>query len=338
MDKHHFIVIGNGPAGNHAALTLRQHLPDARITVISKEACGCYLPHLLPKVISGAINEDQITVFSPSSYKEKNIKFRSGQEVVGIDLHKKTILMDHKEIIPFDGLVIAVGGKPRIPEHLEIFKERMLILKTVKHAEYWIKRLAKASSVLLIGGDLTSLAFAKELLSMNKKIYFLLNEDAFWPLRCNMRLLDEVTRTLLDKGIHVLTQSEVKSLSVQEDESIELGTDHDRICVDVVGAFFGLVPDIRFAVGSGLRIDRGIIVDEFLHTGFDGVYATGDCAQIFHPEIRDYWVSIGYENAVTLGRIAALNLAGAHIKTDVDKESILDVQGVNVNTSWWMEF
>ena len=338
MDKQHFVVIGNGPSGNQAALTLRQQLPEAKITIISKEAGGCYLPHLLPKMISGAVDEDQIVVFSQSSYKDSHIKFRNGQEVVGIDLANKTITMDHKEIIPFDGLVIAVGGRPRIPEYLEIFEEKMLTLKTVKHARHWKNRLQQASSVLLIGGDLTSLAFAKELLTMNKKLYFLLNEDAFWPLRCNDKMMEDVTRVLQARGIDVMAQSRIKSLAVRNDDAIELQTDGGNICVDVVGAFFGLVPDIRFVAGSGLRIDRGIIVDEFLHTGFDNVYATGDCAQIFHPEIRDYWVSIGYENAVSLGRIAAMNLAGAHIETHVDKESIFKVQGVNVNTSWWTEF
>ena len=338
MEKQHFVVIGNGPAGNQAALTLRQYLPDHKITIISKEQGGCYLPHLLPKLISGEIGEDQITVFSPSSYKEKNIKFRSGQEVVRIDLQQKRLLLDHKEIIPFSGLIMAVGGRPRIPEHLEVFSEVMLTLKTVKHARHWARRLEKANSVLLIGGDLTSLAFAKELLAMNKKIFFLLNEDAFWPLRCDEKMFEEVTRALMAKGIEVLAQSEIKSLSVLTDDAIELQIDTASICVDVVGAFFGLVPDIRFAVGSGLRIDRGIIVDEFLNTGFDGVYATGDCAQIYHPDIRDYWVSIGYDNATALGRIAAMNLAGGHVKTQVDKESIFNVRGVNVNTSWWTEF
>jgi len=108
--------------------------------------------------------------------------------------------------------------------------------------------------------------------------------------------------------------------------------------VGMVGAFFGLVPDVGFLSRSGLTIDRGILVDEYLNTGFEGIYATGDCAQIYHPEIRDYWVSIGHENARNLGRIAALNLAGGRVRADVGKESIFDIEGIRVNTSWWMEY
>ena len=108
--------------------------------------------------------------------------------------------------------------------------------------------------------------------------------------------------------------------------------------MNLIGAFFGLVPDIKFLAKSGLKIDRGIIVDEYLNTGFPGVYAAGDCAQIYHPELKDYWVSIGHDNAVTLGRSAALNLIGEKIKAEPASTCIFDVGGINVNSSWWMEF
>ena len=113
MADHHFVIIGNGPAGNQAALTLRDKAPDARITLISRHPGGCYRPHLLPHFIAGQIEEEALYVFSPSSYKDKNIKLRSGQEVAAIDLEKREIVLDHKEVVAFHGLILAVGGRPR---------------------------------------------------------------------------------------------------------------------------------------------------------------------------------------------------------------------------------
>ena len=72
--------------------------------------------------------------------------------------------------------------------------------------------------------------------------------------------------------------------------------------------------------------------------GYPGVFATGDCAQIYHPQICDYWVSIGHDNAVNLGRTAALNLLGGKVMVEAAQESIFEVQGIRVNTSWWMEY
>lgn len=338
MGEKHFIIIGNGPAGNQAALTLREKAPDSRITLISRNMGGCYRPHLLPHMIAGNISEEDIYVFSPSSYKDNDIKLRSGQEVVSLVLDQREIVLDHKEILPFHGLIIAVGGTPRIPDHLSKYTHLMLTLKTVEHARVWVEKLKQTNEILVIGGDRTSFALTKALLSMNKKVFFALTEDAFWPLRCNNAFLSEVARDLTEKGVEVLKQFRMKNAARRPDGKINVQIGDKNIRVGLIGSFFGLCPDIRFLAHSGLRIDRGILVDEFLNTGFEGVYATGDCAQIYHPDICDYWVSIGHDNAVNLGRIAAKNLAGASIRAAVPKESIFEVVGVKVNTSWWTEY
>lgn len=336
MKDQHFVVIGNGPAGNEAALTLHEHAKEARVTLISREAGGSYRPHLLPRFISGKFTEEDLHVFSPSSYKELGIKFRSGQEVIGLDLKTHEILLDHREIIKYDGLIIALGGKPRIPEGLLVFRDLMLTLKTIDDAKTWSKRLENAESVLMIGGDLTSLSLTRQLIEMGKKIYFAINENAFWPMRFSTNLHDKVSERLMEKDITVLDYSRIKSMSSLPEGGIEMQTGKETVSADIIGAFFGLVPDVNFLARSGLKLDRGILVDEYLNTGFKGVYATGDCAQVYHPEIKDYWISIGHDNAVALGKTAALNLIGEKIKAE--PECIFNVQGVSINSSWWMEF
>ena len=336
MKNQHFVVIGNGPAGNEAALTLREHAENARVTLISRETGGCYRPHLLPRFISGGLSEEDLHVFSSSSYKELGIKFRNGQEVIGLNLKSHEIFLDHREIVKYDGLILSLGGKPRIPEGLQVFNDLMLTLKTIDDAKKWLKRLEKAESVLMIGGDLTSLSFTKQLLKMKKKIYFAINENSFWPMQFKQSLHDEVSERLVQRGITVLDYSRIKSMNSLANGGIEVHTDHETVCADIVGAFFGLVPDVSFLARSGLKIDRGILVDEYLNTGFKGVYATGDCAQVYHPEINDYWISIGHDNAKALGKTAALNLVGEHLKAE--PENIFNVNGFCVNSSWWMEF
>ncbi|MFC1495471.1 NAD(P)/FAD-dependent oxidoreductase [Thermodesulfobacteriota bacterium] len=336
MKDQHFVVIGNGPAGNEAALTLREHAKDARVTLISRETGGCYRPHLLPRFISGKFTKEDLYVFSPSSYKELGIKFRSGQEVIGLNLKKHEIFLDHREIIKYDGLIISLGTKPRIPEGLQVFSDLMLTLKTIDDAKIWSKKLKNAESVLMIGGDLTSFSFTRQLIKMGKKIYFAINENSFWPMRFSKALHNGISEILVKRGVTVLDYSRIKSMSNLPEGGIEMSTRKETVSADIIGAFFGLVPDVGFLARSGLKLDRGILVDEYLNTGFEGVYATGDCAQVYHPEINDYWISIGHDNAVALGKTAALNLIGEKIKAE--PERVFDVQDVCVNSSWWMEF
>ena len=58
MSERHFVVIGSGPAGTEAALTLREKAPHDRVTMISRSRQGCYYPHRLPDLIAGRVTED----------------------------------------------------------------------------------------------------------------------------------------------------------------------------------------------------------------------------------------------------------------------------------------
>jgi nitrite reductase (NADH) large subunit len=338
MAEEHFLIIGNGPAGNQAALTLREKVPEVRITMIDRECFRCHKPNLLPDYISGEITEDDLYVSSLEFYKSHGIKLRLGQKVVDVNFTRREVTLDHKEIIQFSGLIIAVGGKPRIPEPLHVFEDLMFTLKTITDASHWAKELAEVDSVLIIGGDLTSFAMVKALIQLGKKVSFILNEDAFWPVRYTHEIFEEAAHKLTQKGVDVLVCRKLRSIARLSENSFQVKVDDQEIEVGIVGAFFGLVPDIRFLAHSGLQIERGVLVDEYLNSGFEGVYAAGDCAQVYHPEIRDYWVSIGHDNAVNLGRIAALNLSGEKVQADIEPENIFCVEGISANISWWTEF
>ncbi len=338
MAEDRFVIIGNGPAANEAASTLRQKAQDIRLTMLSRDLTGYHRPMFLPDFVAGKISEDELYINPPDYYSEQGIKLRLGQEVVAADFSKRELMLAHKEVVRFTGLIIATGGKPRIPEPLQDFEDLMMTLKTVADAKAWIERLSRTDSVLIVGGDLTSLMFTKALLSLGKRVAFIPDEESFWPVPLSPSVRDDVAHKLTVAGVEVVPCKKVKGMSETTKGAIEVTTDCGAVRADIVGAFFGLVPDVKFLAGTGLHIERGLLVDEHLKTRFDGVYAAGDCAQVYHPELRDYWVSIGCDNARELGRIAALNLVGEAVEARVSGTKIFDVEGIKVNTSWWAEF
>ncbi|MBI5569475.1 MAG: NAD(P)/FAD-dependent oxidoreductase [Desulfomonile tiedjei] len=338
MSAEHCVIIGNGPAANEAALTLRKKAPDLKVTMIGRELVRYYRPHLLPDYIAGKIPDHDLYVNPMNFYHDHDIYLRLGQQAAGIDFDRREVLLDHKERVRFDSLIVAVGGKPRIPEPLVPFAHLMLTLKTMADARKWMEKLPRVDSVLIVGGDLTSLAVTKSLISMGKRVSFILCSEAFWPLRMNEEIRREAATRLLEYGVEVLSCRAITRITRIDDHRVEVETDSGGFRPGLVGAFYGLMPDVQFLARSGLDIERGILVDEYLRTRVADVYAAGDCAQVYHPGLKDYWVSIGHANATYLGRIAALNLLGGRVAAEVAPTSIFRVDGINANVSWWLEF
>ncbi len=337
MARERCVIIGNGPAANAAAVALRQETTDMDIIMIGEETFPHYRPHLLPAYVAGSISKKDLFVTPTSFYEERNILIRLGQKVVHINFDKRELVLAHKEIVPFDALIIACGGRQRIPERLQIFEDLLLTLKTPADAQRWITELKSAETILIIGGDLTSLSFAKAMVSTGKRVLFMLEEESFWPIPLSKDLAYDVKQRLTLKGIEIIDASFIQRLTRIAQNVLEVETDAGTIVSNLVGAFFGLVPNVKFLVRSGLDVERGVLVDENLRTRFDLVYAAGDCAQIYHPELRDYWVSIGYRNAVEQGKLAAQNLAGGVTGMATSMANIFCSEGIMVNTSWWME-
>ncbi len=59
--KDHYVIIGNGPAGNSAVDILRQNNKTAKITIISGEPVSFYYKHRLTRLIEGAITDVELS-------------------------------------------------------------------------------------------------------------------------------------------------------------------------------------------------------------------------------------------------------------------------------------
>ena len=84
----------------------------------------------------------------------------------------------------------------------------------------------------------------------------------------------------------------------------------EEIETDFIFAGKGVKPNIDFLYGSGIKTPKGILVNEYIETNIEGIYAAGDVAQapdLFSNEKVNYelWAS-----AIEQGEIAGKNMAG----------------------------
>jgi len=203
-------------------------------------------------------------------YRNMAIKLRNGQKVVALNPGKRELILDHKEVLRFSGLVLAVGGKPRIPEPLLNFRDVLFTLKTLEEARVWREEVPQVDSVLMMGGDLTSLAVTKALLSLGKKIHFMVNEEAFWPLRWSQSLFEEMSHRLRQKGVEVLADQRIKGITRKGDRDYEVQVGNQTVRVGMIGAFFGLTrmcDSCRLRTSAGSRHPCGRIPEHGFQWG-----------------------------------------------------------------------
>ncbi len=338
MNNLHYVIIGNGASANNAAKTIRNGDNACKITLISNESFPFYYRHLLCSFTVGDKKEEELIVHSPSFYKKNNIKVRLGQSVASIDFNQKTIYLKHMEKVQYDKLLLCVGGVPDTPPLYRSFKHHFFYLKTLAHARNLQEKLIHTKQVLLVGGDLISLRLAETLLAKGIQVTMLLDKHSFWPLEHELtqEVRVELSQYLSAKGVHVLKDDSLFHVSKSATQGYDIKTCNDQhIRADLVGSFFGLLPDLDFLRGSGLDIAQGILVNEFLQTNIPDVFASGDCAQVYNPKINNYWQSIGWPNAERLGEIAANNMLGKHIMSEEPRRYTLCFDETTIKTYWW---
>lgn len=337
MKPEHYVVVGNGAAANRAAEVLRQGDPEGRITLVSDEKDLFYFRHKLRKYISGAFPEEELRVHPLEWYRQRNIRLRLGQRVTCLDAASRTLYLQHMEKLSFTRLLVCCGSRPRIPEPLWEYRRLFTVVKTLDHARALRQRLPAVRSIFVAGGDLVSFRLTEEFLALGREVTFLVDRDAFWPLTPTPEQRREFAGSLARRGARVIQDDEVAALS-EAGGGLKLRlASGGAVSCDLAGGFFGLVPDVDFLLGSGLDIDRGIMVNEFLQTNLEDIYAAGDCAQVYNPSLRSYWTSVGWPNARNLGETAALNILGDVVRAGRAKSSILSMEGVSVSTPWWQD-
>ncbi len=333
--KDHYVIIGNGPAGNYAAAILREKDKDARITIISDECVAFYYKPRLTRFIAGEINREDLMVTSLESYRKKNIRVRCGQAVERIDPDSKTLFLQHMEKITYSRLIIASGSRARVLPSMSRYADHLKFVTSYTDVMEYREKIQKATDFFIFGGDLVGFKFLRMLTAMGKTVTIMIYPNAFWPYNLTDAMLGQIVEGLSKYTTDIIVKDDISTIDDQNGSyrvKTQKGIEKN---VDMVFSFNGLNPSIDFAKGSGIDTDHGILVDEYLRTNIDGIYACGSCAQIYNRAIQSYTASIGWPNAVVQGETAALNLLGDHKIIESVGRKYFDLEGVKIKTTWW---
>ena len=303
------IIIGGGAAGASCATRLRRLNEDAEIIILERTSevsiANCGLPYYISDVIP---NRDSILVSTPQKFKSWfNIDVRLETEVIEINKEEKFVITSSNEKLSYDYLVLANGASPIVPDFAGLNKDRTFVVRTLNDADK-IKSYIKnnpVKKVAVIGGGFIGIEIAENLIEMGLDTTLIeLNNQILAPV--DFEIAKIAQDEMIKKGVNLILSDGVQKFS----ENQIILNSNNAIDYDLCILAIGVKPETDLARKAGLETNRGIIVDEYLKTSNEFIYAAGD-----NIEAKDF-VS-GQNTLLPLagpanrqGRIVADNICG----------------------------
>ncbi len=335
MKKQRIVIVGSGAAGSHAAFKIRSYANDANITLISKEPHHCYYKYKLTKYLNGSLKKELLFDSRLQNFTEQDITLRLSQRVSKIDRQNRSLYLAHKEKISYDKLLIATGVKPYVPSAYHSFTQHFTLFNNLEDVELLLANQKALKKPLILAGGLTPVQLALALDSMGSKVDYLMFKKRTKIVLGEEQSLEKTVSILKNSGVRYLEDCEIKGIVKKDHGYTVTYTNGSSKSYSIIFSLFGVESNTRLAEESGIECEKGILVDEHFRTNDKYIYAAGDCAQIYNPKLRDYWVNFGWPNAVVQGMIAAKNICGMKVAYDTNQVNVFDVKGERIRFRNW---
>lgn len=322
------VIVGGMAAGCKTAARLRRLDFDAEITIVEKlpfvsfGACG------MPFYAGGEVeNFDELmstpwgTVRSPEYFKNvMNVNVLT--ETVCSKLYPEHNFIEistkdgRKKILNYDYLVLATGSKPIIPKFPYAESEKISFFHSPLEAKKFrtLAERGQIGKVVIIGGGFIGCELAEAVSSLWGIDTVLIEKENALLTKCfDVEISNLLLSILQENGINVLLNTKVEKIEVSEDVPVVF-TDKGVFHSDYVFVALGVEPNTRLAQISGISIGNlgGIIVDKYLRTNFENVFAAGDCIETINLVTGKNDVFAFGSLANRQGRVVADNISGLH--------------------------
>ncbi len=301
-----YVILGAGAAGITAAKTIRKADKNGKITVISTDT-QVHSRCMLHKYLSHERDAAGISFVDPDFFEKNQITWLQGKTVNRLDTQGKKVYTDQGDEVSYDRLLIATGAESFIPPVGNLREaENVFGLRHLRDAQA-IDELAKnAENIVIIGSGLVGLDAAYGLMETGKKVSIVEMADQILPVQLDKTAAFEYQKRFEEAGARFYLGRKAADTIMGEDKNIhEIVLDNgEKLACDLIIVAAGVRSAVAGMEGEGIVIDRGIKVDDYLQTGAEGVYATGDVTGL-----SGIW-----PNAQKQGETAALNMCGSHVE------------------------
>ncbi len=286
MSPERLLVIGGDAAGMSAAAQARRLRPELRITVleqgpdVSYSACG--IPYWVGDVVS---DRDLLIARTPAEFDARDIEVRTGTRAEGIDLAAGTVRTSAGDVLGYDRLVVATGGRPTRPPIPGLDADGVHgVHRLADGADIRSAIAAGAKRAVVLGGGYIGLEMAEVLHARGLAVTVVL-ADPLPMAQLDPDMGERVCAAMGSMGIEVHPGEPVREVEADADGVVRaVRTDDGSYEADLVVLGLGMGPEVALAREAGLQLGPtgAVEVDRSQRcTGHPEVFAAGDCSQTY---------------------------------------------------------
>ena len=313
-----YIIVGGVAGGASTAARLRRLDEHAEIVLFEKGSyisyANCGMPYYIGDVIT---DRNKLFVQTAASFKDRfNIDARVMHEVTAIFPDQKLVQVKNLQSgetyeLSYDKLVLSPGAEPIRPPLQGIDSEGIFTLRNVPDTDRiksYVSQFPNGKAVI-IGAGFIGLEMAENLHNLGMHVTIIeMGPQILAPVDSPIAAIAQ--QHIRSKGVDLRLKTAVTGFERNENGLKVLVKDSLPIDADMVILSIGVKPDTRLAVAAGLELGsaRGILVNEYLQTSNEAIYAVGDAIEFMNPITHNSMPTYLAGPANKQGRICANNM------------------------------
>jgi apoptosis-inducing factor 3 len=286
----------------------RDGFPGSVMLLSADDAAPYDRPNCSKDYLAGNAPEDWMALRPPEFYQDQSIELQLNTEVTGIDAKARHATLADGRRVPFDKLLLATGAEPA---RLDIpGADQVHLLRSLSDSRAIIAKAKSARCAVVLGASFIGLEVAASLRARELEVHVVAPDRR--PMeRILGREFSDLIRGLHEEHGVVFHLEETATAIDGRNVKLKGGT---TLSADFVVAGIGVRPGTQLAERAGLKIDRGVAVNEYLETSVPGIFAAGDIARWLDPHTGEnlrieHWVV-----AERQGQTAARNILGQQVR------------------------
>jgi NAD(P)H-nitrite reductase large subunit len=311
-----YLIIGNSAGAVGAVETIRNADTAGSITVVSDEPYPAYSRPLISKRLGDNRPLEKMLFRTADFYERNDVQTSFGRKALKLDIAGRTVELQGGTKLAWDRLLLATGGSPIVPptpggDLKGVFT--FLTLDDAAAIDAFLNGLPdKPPRAVVIGGGLIGMSVTEALLKRGTQVSIIELKTCILNALLDPGTAGVVADRLKSSGVNILTGRTTAKINGDHSGTVSGVTldDGQNLPADLVIMAIGVRPRTDLAVGTEIKINRGIVVDRRMMTSVTDIYACGDVAEAYDALYGQNRVIPIWPNAYAGGRVAGTNMAG----------------------------